>query len=396
MRPTEMAPTEMPPTEMAMEVATMIATRQDDSGELVFDTREPSVDEVVSVARGIAAAVSVDGTLTALQASLLRAITKALTDIEIDYGWLRPITPEELAAVLAQRGLDYRQRIVQHMVLSEMVLTPLPPEVADRVDTFARALGVDDDFVRIARRYADGALGLAWVDLRRAGFEDRWDETNLDPLHTRATFADQFDEPRVEPELAAKWAAMESLPEGTLGRGVWQMYQDRAFDFPGMATGAPPYLAQHDFVHVLADYGTTLEGELEVFSFIGRADPDPKGFAWIATMVGLFESGYVHQQGFFQVDVRERHAESPGMSARVADALKRGKQIEASLHTDLFRVDYHELAALPLAEAQARLCIPPKSPEAIDAGSVGLFDPEGLSEHQRQAAAARREQAAGG
>ena len=33
------------------------------------------------------------------------------------------------------------------------------------------------------------------------------------------------------------------------------------------------YLAQHDFVHVLADYGTNLKGELEVFAFIGRADP---------------------------------------------------------------------------------------------------------------------------
>ena len=372
----------------------MIAGRSNEPDE-AFDTYEASVDEVVSVARGIATAVSVDGELTDLQRSLLRAVTRALTEIDVDYSGLAPITPEELAAVLGRRSPDYRQRIVQHMVLAEMVLTPLPPEVAARVDTFAAALGVDDDFVRIARRYADGALGLAGVELRRAGFEDRWDPDNLAPLHTRATFADQFDEPRVEPELAARWAAMELLPAGTLGRDVWEMYRDRAFDFPGMATGAPPYLAQHDFVHVLADYGTTLEGELEVFSFIGRADPDPKGFAWIATMVGLFESGYVHQQGFFQVDVRERHAETPGMSVRVADAILRGKQVEARLHTDLFGVDYHELAPLPLEEARARLCIPPKSADAIAAGSVSVFSPEGMSEHQRRAAAARRDRLTG-
>jgi len=366
----------------------MTTTRHDEQGE-AYDTHEPSIDEIVTVSRGIATAVSVDGRLSELQCSLLRAVTQALTDIGVDYAGLRPITPEELGAVLARRSPDYRQRIVQHMVLAEMVLTPLPPEVAERVDAFARALGVDDDFVRIARRYADGALGLAWVDLRRAGFEDRWDDSNLAPLHTRATFADQFDEPRVEPELVAKWQAFESLPAGSLGRGVWEMYRDRGFDFPGLATGAPPYLAQHDFVHVIADYGTTLEGELEVFSFIGRADPDPKGFAWIATMVGLFESGYVHQQGFFQVDVRDRHARTPGMSVRVADALRRGKVVEARYGTDLFRVDYHELAPLPLEEVQARLCVPPKSPEAIEAGSVSLFSPEGMSEIQRQAGASR-------
>jgi hypothetical protein len=364
-------------------------TMPKDRARAVPDTGEPTVDEVVMVARGITAAVSVDGALTDLQCTLLRAVSRALTEVDVDYTTLRPCTAEELAAALRRRGVDYRQRVVQYMVLAEMVLTPLPPEVAARVESFARALGVDDDFVRIARRYADGALGLAWVDLRRSGFEERWDSTHLAPLHTRATFSDQFDTPRSDPELAARWAAMEALPAGTLGRGVWQMYHDRAFDFPGMLTGASPYLAQHDFVHVLADYGTTLEGELEAFSFMGRADPDPKGFAWIATGVGLFESGYVHQQGFLQMDVRDRHAQVPGMSVRLAEALRRGKVVCEALCTDLFRVDYHELAGLPLDEARAHLDIPPKSPDAIAAGSVSVFSPDGMSENQRRAAAAR-------
>jgi hypothetical protein len=355
----------------------------------VIETYEPSIDEIVSVSRGIATAVAVDGGLTELQRSLLRALTKAITDVEVDYSTLRPITAEELAAVLEHRSQEYRQRIVQHMVLAEMVLTPLPPEVAARVDAFARALGVDDDFVRIARRYADGALGLAWVDLRRSGFEERWDESNLAPLHTRAQFADQFDEPRVDPELAERWEAMGELPEGTLGRGVWTMYHDRGFLVPGTAGGAPPYLAQHDFGHVLADYGTTLEGELEAFSFMGRADPDPKGFAWIATVVGLFESGYVHQQGFFIVDVRDRHARTPGMSVRMADALRRGKAVAEHYGTDLFRVDYHELAPLDVDEVRARLSIPPKSDDALAAGSVSVFSPEGMTERQQEAAAER-------
>ena len=32
------------------------------------------------------------------------------------------------------------------------------------------ALGVQDEFVRIAREYSDGGYGLAWSDLQRHGF----------------------------------------------------------------------------------------------------------------------------------------------------------------------------------------------------------------------------------
>ncbi len=106
---------------------------------------------------------------------------------------------------------------------------------------------------------------------------------------------------------------------------------------------APPlYLAQHDFVHVLADYGTNLKGELEVFALIGRADPDPKGFAWLATLIGLFETGYISSAGFFDRDVRERNIRSPGMNQRVADAIRRGKVMSDRYGIDLFEVDYYD------------------------------------------------------
>ena len=223
------------------------------------------------------------------------------------------------------RDDEYRRRIVHHMVLGELVLRPIPGDVAERVGVFAAALGVDDDFVEVARRYAQGAFGLAWVDLRRSGFAEHWDDDKLGSLHTAAQFDDPFDATGPDPELEARWAAFGELPEGTLGRSVYEMYIGRGFALPGNPNGASAFIAQHDFVHVLADYGTNLEGELETFALVGRADPDPKGFAWLATMVGLFETGYVHEQGFFKVDVRERHLQVAGMGVRLADALRRGQ-----------------------------------------------------------------------
>jgi hypothetical protein len=277
------------------------------------------------------------------------------------------------------------------MVLGELVLRPLPIDVAARVADYAKALGIDDKFVRVARRYAQGAFGLAWMDLRRSGFTDHWEHADTGHLKTSVSLSDPLEKAEVDPELEQRWRAFVDLPEGSLGRSVLEMYDERGFALPGTEQGASAYLAQHDFVHVLADYGTNLKGELEVFGFIGRADPDPKGFAWLATLVGLFETGFIDDAGFFSRDVRERNLQAPGMHHRVADAIRRGKEVCLRNQVDLFTLDYHELAPLPVEEVRERLGVPEKSADAQASGSAGLFTEEGMSDLQRQYAARRKE-----
>ena len=353
-----------------------------------FETSQPDRAEIYAVARGIATAVAPSGGISGGQASVLHAITLALTGVDVEYRSLEPLAAADLAAVLERRGPEYRQRIVHHMVLGELVLRPLPAEVANRVAEYAVALGVDDHFVRVARRYAKGAFGLAWVDLRRSGFAERWDPS-VPALHSKEGFADPFENHGPDPELEARWQAFADLPAGTLGRAVSDMYLGRGFALPGNPMGAPAFLAQHDFMHVLADYGTDLSGELEVFALVGRADPDPKGFAWLATMIGLFETGYVAKAGFFETDIRQPRLQSPAMSTRLADAVRRGKAMAEGYGVDLFLVDFHELADRDLDDVRAALQLPPKSPAALEAGSVSVFDLDGMSESQREFAIAR-------
>ena len=345
--------------------------------------------EVREVARGIATAVAPEGGLTDVQATLLEAIARALTGVDVDYRALEPLDAAGLAAVLEGHDLGYRRRIVHHMVLGELMLKPLPTEVALRVAEYARALGVDDHFVRVARRYAQGAYGLAWKDLRRSGFVDHAKEVDPALLHAGIRVTDPFLSPGPDPAVEARWIAFRDLAPGTLGRAVVDMYDGRGFALPGTEQGASPYLAQHDFGHVLADYGTDLKGELEVFAFVGRADPDPKGFAWLATLVGLFETGYVADTGFFRRDVQERSLQAPGMQHRVADAIARGKLVAERYGIDLFEVDYHALADRPVDEVRELLAIRPKSEAAVRAGSPGLLDPAGMSQSQRRRVEAR-------
>ena len=102
------------------------------------------------------------------------------------------------------------------------------------------------------------------------------------------------------------------------------MYQARGFGFPGAPGSAPPLLAQHDWVHVLADYGTTVECELEVFAFIARANDDMRAFSLLAMVVSLFETGYLRTgAGLFESDPGHLSV-GAGMAIRVADAMRRG------------------------------------------------------------------------
>jgi hypothetical protein len=354
----------------------------------------PSPDEqdpVVLVARGIATAVAPDDGLAEVQATLLQAITQALENETIDYQTLDPLGPDELADVLRAHPDWDPHRIVHHMVLGELVLKPLPPEVALRVATYAKALGVDDRFVRVARRYAQGAYGLAWMDLHRSGFMEHMEQMELSGLRTSVQIEDPLQRADVDPELAERWAAFEDFPAGTLGRKVWELYDGRGFALPGTAEGASAFLAQHDFVHVLANYGTNLKGELEVFAFIGRADPDPKGFAWLATLVGLFETGYIDDAGFFVRDVKEHSIRSGDMNLRVADGIRRGKAVCMELGRDLFTVDYHEHADRPVEEVCEILHFPGKSSRAYEDCWPGVFDRDGMSIRQQQFFDARQE-----
>ncbi|HEY5664995.1 MAG TPA: hypothetical protein VIS05_13270 [Ilumatobacter sp.] len=340
-------------------------------------------DEALLIAGAIATAIEPEGGFEPVQAGLMRAVIEAQLDVRVDLGGFDPVSPDELAQVIAAHPLEFRRRVVHQMVLGALVLQPIPPAVARRVAAYADALDANDQFVRVARRYAQGGFGLAWLDLHQSGFADHWEHARTDQLKTTVKLEHQLAAGIEDQELADAWAGFAHLAPGTLGRGVWDMYRTRGFGLPGTVGGASAYLAQHDFVHVLADYGTNLHGELEVFSLIGRADPDPKGFAWIATLVGLFETGYVADAGFFTGDLKERRLDNPDMHTRVGDAMWRGRVVRDRLGVDLLEVDYHRFADRPVGEVCAELGLEPKSASAVAAGSPGAFDLAGMSRIQQ-------------
>jgi hypothetical protein len=291
--------------------------------------------------------------------------------------------------VLRSRNLAYRTRIVQIMLLAALVLRPLPESVVDKLGTYARELNVHESLIDVARRFAYGSLGLAAIDFERNGYTSEWQPNSAAQLHTSKELATAWDLAVDDPELARRWSGLGELEEGTLGRGVFRLYQTRGFVFPGLPGSAPPLLAQHDWVHVLADYGTTVESELEVFAFIARANDDMRAFSLLAMVISLFETGYLRTgAGLFEASPGHLSSHD-GVAVRIADAMRRGALCRDSVigvnSIDYLNLDWFAIAALSVTEARQRFGVLDKSPEALAAGSVGPWEPGGMSEFQRNA-----------
>ncbi len=290
-------------------------------------TNRPDADEVRITVAAITAAVTPPDGLTEVQRAVLNAHVASMTEHPVDVTTVPPLGPEEFAEALRYRNQAFRERMVQIMLLGEMLLVPIPPEVSQRVETYAAWLGVGDDMIRVVRRIANGSLGLALIDFERSGYFEQMLAEPPEHLHTSRALDEAWEAACSDDELHARWAALEHCPEGSLGLGVWRFYRARGFTFPGRPESAPPNLAQHDWVHVLADYGSTVESEIEVFGLISRANDDPSAFSLLAMVLGLFETGYLYgaAKGFFEYDRGHLSRDVDRMAVRLADATYRGR-----------------------------------------------------------------------
>ncbi len=231
----------------------------------------PDAAEAQIMADGVAAAVAGREGLLPIQRAMIEALFPAMTGHAVTVRDSVRTTPSELAAALARRDGAFRARAVQVMLLCALVRHPIPDDVAHNVADFAVELGVDEGMVDVAQDFAAGSLDLAVHDFQRNGYEGTWNEQeSAAAVHSSRVLHDAWAFSEADPDLAAQWASLEDLPSDAIGRKLWELYQARGFTFPGLPGSAPPLLAQHDWVHVLADYGTTVEAEVEVFGFIAR------------------------------------------------------------------------------------------------------------------------------
>jgi len=99
-------------------------------------------------------------------------------------------------------------------------------------------------------------------------------------------------------------------------------------------------------------------------------------------VVSLFETAYLPTgAGLFEAD--GGHLSQAGVATRLGDAMRRGALCTGSI--DFLRIDWFSLAHLPVDEVRHHFGVVPKAAAAVDQGSVGPWEPGGISPFQWEA-----------
>lgn len=315
------------------------------SEPLVFRDRIAFTPEQgVLLTRAVLGGLGAPGYPTALQCDVLRQVVHHLTGADVDPAHLEPMDVADVAATVVDPAL--RRRLVQAVVALELLDDPTR-ELARHVRRFARELDVEEPMVAAARRAAHGQLALMYADIQRNSYYT--EEAKEEVLHghlwrlLRSKFA--YSNLVASHAIQQRWASLADMPEGSLGRTTAEFYRVHHFPLPGARRGIGEVGAQHDFVHVLADYPPTPEGEIDVFAFIAASMSDPKGFVQLVMTLGLFQNSTItHVAGKKVAIARGGTLADPGAACRFGDALHRGTECRV----DALGIDHFAVADQPL------------------------------------------------
>ena len=332
----------------------------------------PEHDQVVPFIGGVIGALTWDGgTPTSLQLELLDAVVQRFSLQQVPD--VRTIEAWDAAAVRAALpSASVRDQLAHIVVVLELMMHPLPVPLERHVERYLIDVGVHAPYVSVLRDTAAHHVVRLHADLVRNSwyteqtikgmFSGRFEELVRSKLSYYSVAHDD--------QLANRWRALEQCPEGSWGRGVADFYRVHGFAYPGEHSGIYEVGALHDWVHVLADYGTDPEGEIDVFAFIAATMTDQRGFLQFVFTLALFQNGSVDTVGGKKVAIaRADTLSDPGATDRLADTLWRATQCTADV---MGGVDHFALADRPLDELRAEWNVPPKT-----VASPGFMDPPG-------------------
>ena len=291
-----------------------------------------------------------------LQREMLRDLAETIGGIPADEEIPALGTEEILVAGVSP---ELRRQIVRLAVIVELTDQALERSTTRGVEQYAARLGVRTVLVHEARALAEHHTVLLHTDLLRHSWTAH--ETLHESLSGRLVELVRSKLSYLgvghDEKIAARWRGLRDLPEGTWGRGVADFYARHGFPFPGERHGIYEIGARHDFVHVLAGYDATPEGELDTFALIAATMPEEQGLTLLAVTLGIFQNGSIrHMMGKRVQMARSDTLADPGAVRRWIEAFRRGSECTVDL---MGGVDHFAMAPLPMEEACRRVGLGP-------------------------------------
>ena len=339
---------------------------------------------------GVASAVAVGGTLAPIQRSLLDSLMPAMTGHRGTVPESPSMTPADFAQRMARREPSFRTRMVQVMLLSALLIQPIPEEVAERIAATAEELGVEDGMVDVALDLAAGSMALATQDFVRNGYEGTWHAEDSDD---DAALGPRAAEPGSSRSTTRTWrrsghrsGRWRQTPSGARSGSCTRHVVSRSRAPRTRRRRCWPSTTGYTYWPTTAR-PSSRRSRCSV-SFHGRTTTCTPSRCWpwcsrssrpgsCRMRAGLFDASPGHFSG------------DPGMAIRLSDAMRRGALCHDARtgadSIDFLRLDWFSVAHVPCAELRERFHVVAKAEEAVAAGSVGPWEPGGISPFQMNA-----------
>ncbi len=226
---------------------------------------------VGAVAQACEALISAEGQEqpTERERQLLKTLFPAL----VGQPW-----PEQPAASipvgLSGLVLSHRQRqeVMQLLTLLAFLEPRLDQAKVRILERLAAELQVEAGVVADLEEVCRGHVLKAFGDMYRRTFQTF---NNDGVVQGYARFILPMLGVGIDREHESRYAALGAAPAGSLGAGLHAYYRHNGFPFPGSRKGLPyAYVAIHDVHHVIGDYATDPDGELQVLGFTMGLFPD--------------------------------------------------------------------------------------------------------------------------
>ena len=216
-----------------------------------------SSENTETVARAVTSACRLEGWQSPVQPRLLHTLFNRLLGQDLDFEKIAPTSPAEVAATL--RSDAERNELIQLMVAIEILCNPIPEQLERSIVQWATALHVHERSLLYARDLMHGELTKAVHDFYRMNWIADLDRRSPEFEALLRHVGDKAYALTIEADAVevARWTALASCPQGSIGRSLWEFYKTRGFTVPGQPGSVNAAVAQHDWEHVLADYGTT-------------------------------------------------------------------------------------------------------------------------------------------
>lgn len=196
------------------------------------------------------------------RAAIAGAAVHVLDIGPVDVASITSTPPAALAEAITDASL--RRYSLELIAVMAFVDGTVDAKKLASVLEFAKALGIQDDYVDVLREAAQQHVAIIAADMAR---ENQESIRGMDP---QGDFASQFlpYDTKPDPALAQRFRSLGALDPLTFGRAYYDHYTRNHYAFPGEKGALSEQFAlPHDSAHLLSGYSTSFQGEILVSTF---------------------------------------------------------------------------------------------------------------------------------